>query len=353
MGTLVRSANFAFLAAHDQCLADLAALAERYFADDPATTLFKLRQFGELLAKLLAARTARLESTEESFADILRRLRLARVLPPAAADLFHQLRLAGNEAVHEAQGTHRQALAALKVARELGVWFHRTFGQDSGAFSAGPFVPPRASEDASQALADEIDRLRDTAAQALSVAEQAQVLAAEQAQALLSAEERVRRETEDRAVWEQLAQDAERELRRVSSELSALQAAAQRQAPRQIDALLERASSAARQIDLDEASTRALIDQQLREARWEADTITLRFSAGARPTKGRHIAVVEWPSATSPADYPTGSNTSSGTTTSHSPHRSGTTAGSGSSPSKRLTSAATVAFVHAQPASPV
>jgi len=54
MAALGRSNNFAFLAAHDQRLADLAALAERYFADDPATTLFKLRQFGELLAKLLA-----------------------------------------------------------------------------------------------------------------------------------------------------------------------------------------------------------------------------------------------------------------------------------------------------------
>ena len=66
MGTPARSTNFAFLAAHDQRLADLAALAESYFADDPATTLFKLRQFGELLAKLLAARTARLESTDEA-----------------------------------------------------------------------------------------------------------------------------------------------------------------------------------------------------------------------------------------------------------------------------------------------
>jgi len=224
------------------------------------------------------------------------------VLPPAAADLFHQIRLTGNEAVHEAHGTHRQALAALKMARELGVWFHRSFGPDS-TFSPGPFVPPMAPEDASQPLAEEIARLRDAAAQALSAAEQAQARASEQAQALLSAEERAGREAEDRAVWEQLAQHADSELQRVSKELSALQAAAQQQAPKQIDAMLERASLAARQIDLDEASTRALIDQQLREVGWEVDSATLRFSTGARPAKGRHLAIAEWPTSTGPADY--------------------------------------------------
>ena len=44
------SANFGFLAEHDEQLVRLAALAERYFADDPNTSLIKLRQFSELLA---------------------------------------------------------------------------------------------------------------------------------------------------------------------------------------------------------------------------------------------------------------------------------------------------------------
>ena len=41
------SPNFAFLAEHDEQLVRLAALAERYFADDPNTSLIKLRQFSE------------------------------------------------------------------------------------------------------------------------------------------------------------------------------------------------------------------------------------------------------------------------------------------------------------------
>ena len=47
MGT--RSQLSAFLAEHDPVLDRPGALAERYFASHPSTTLFKLRQSGELL----------------------------------------------------------------------------------------------------------------------------------------------------------------------------------------------------------------------------------------------------------------------------------------------------------------
>ena len=49
------SRNFAFLAVHDPQLVRLGALAERYFADDPSTSLIKLRQFGEVLAHAICA----------------------------------------------------------------------------------------------------------------------------------------------------------------------------------------------------------------------------------------------------------------------------------------------------------
>lgn len=126
------SSNFNFLEPHDARFVHLGALAERYFADDPSTTLFKLRQLAELMARQVAARTANYKGAEESFADLLGRLKAERLLPRAAADLFHQLRMAGNQAAHEAAGTHAQALSA---ARELAVWFHRTFGGET-RFSA-------------------------------------------------------------------------------------------------------------------------------------------------------------------------------------------------------------------------
>ncbi len=49
--------NFAPLAEHDEQLVRLGMLAERYFPDDPNTCLLKLRQFAEVLAQSLAART--------------------------------------------------------------------------------------------------------------------------------------------------------------------------------------------------------------------------------------------------------------------------------------------------------
>ena len=52
-----------------------------------------------------------------------------------------------------------------------------------------------------------------------------------------------------------------------------------------------------------EADTRRLIDRQLRDAGWEADTETLRHSRGARPQVGRQMAIAEWPTANGPADY--------------------------------------------------
>ena len=50
----MQTANFGFLDAHDAKLVQLGALSERYFRGDPSTCLIKLRQFAELIAKLVA-----------------------------------------------------------------------------------------------------------------------------------------------------------------------------------------------------------------------------------------------------------------------------------------------------------
>ena len=50
------SPNFAYLGYHDARLVALATQAEEHFAGDPTVTLFKLRQFGEVLAQRAAAK---------------------------------------------------------------------------------------------------------------------------------------------------------------------------------------------------------------------------------------------------------------------------------------------------------
>ena len=46
-----------------------------------------------------------------------------------------------------------------------------------------------------------------------------------------------------------------------------------------------------------------MIDGHLRARGWDVDTPTLRYSAGVRPTKGRNLAIAEWPTKSGPADY--------------------------------------------------
>ena len=292
--SLPSSANFGFLARYDPGLVVVAARAEQYFADDPVTCLMKLRQFGELLAQQIAARTGVFTTLDEPQAELLARLRREGTVPRDVLDVFHDLRRRGNVATHGHQGDHAEAMAALRLARQLAIFFHRTFGDPK--FKPGPFQPPRPPADASVELRAEIERLRAERDASLSAAERAR-------EAAEAAEERARTEAADRAVWEALAAEEQAARSALAAELAALQQAAAAAPPAAQAAISFAAFQAAEALDLDEASTRDRIDAQLRARGWEADTRTLRYAAGARPAKGRNMAIAEWPTATGPADY--------------------------------------------------
>ena len=299
---MLSSSNFDFLNAHDARLVELAALAERYFRSDPATAIFKLRQFAELMSKLVAARHATYEGERETFEVTLRRLSYERIIPKEVADVFHALCKAGNSAAHEARGSHADALTALKFARQLGIWFHRTYGTES-KFKSGPFVPPPEPVDATVALKEEIASLRRKVEESEDATARARRQVEEHARARESIEQRFAREAEERATWEQLAEESETARAAITARLAAIQAAAEQAPKSETDELIERGETASKQFDLDEAATRALIDQQLRDAGWEAETNVLRHSAGTRPAKGHNLAIAEWPTASGPADY--------------------------------------------------
>lgn len=295
------SANFQFLRSHGVELVRFGALAERYFRDDPSTCLIKLRQFAELLAQLTAAKTGLFKSTDESQADLLRRLKVEQVISREVADLFHQIRVVGNRATHQYIGNHTEALTMLKMARQLAIWFHRTFSGDT-SFRAGAFVPPPNPVDVTADLADELQRLQTALEETRSEAERARLAAEEHARAVLSAEEKARKEAEERLLWEQLAEESEQARSALQVQLAALQAASE-QSPQQTAAIISLADQAASIIDLDEAETRAIVDQQLRDAGWLADTQNLRYSKGIRPAKSKNMAIAEWPTADGIADY--------------------------------------------------
>lgn len=287
------SPNFQFLDTYDPTTARLAIQAEHYFSDDPNTCLIKLRQFGERLAQRLAADSAAYDPRDNQH-QRLRRLQDRGILPPRAAELFDSIRRAGNEANHEYTGSHTDALHHLRLARELAVWFHRTQGDP--AFEPGPFVPPRPPAEAMDtALATELTRLRTELEQALSKAELARLQAEEQARLHLSAQELARQAEQDRLFWESYAAETEARLARQAQELAAAQTAAETAPAAEHQARIERAAQADRQIELDEAATRRLIDEKLRLRGWQADSDHLTYPAGARPHRSRNMAIAEWP----------------------------------------------------------
>src|SRR5258705_303677 len=59
----------------------------------------------------------------------------------------------------------------------------------------------------------------------------------------------------------------------------------------------------AQQVELDEATTRILIDDQLRAAGWIVDSRSLRHAIGTRPQLGQAVAIAEWPTESGPVDY--------------------------------------------------
>jgi len=299
------SANFAFLSEHDPQIVRLGALAERYFRDDPATSLIKMRQFGETLAQLAAAKAGMFRDIQEGQADVIRRLRFERVIPEQIGELFHHLRVAGNRATHENEGNHGQALTALKIGRQLGIWFHRTFGDPRNAksFSPGPFVPPSDPSAATDELIAELAKPRSDLDEQRTQAERLRIASEEHAQARLSAEAIARQERDDRVVWEQIAAEAEHAKAALAAELGKTQAAAVESSAKASLDLIAKAQAAASSLNLDEASTRALIDDQLRARGWEADTQNIRYRRGIRPAKGHNFAIAEWPTKTGPADY--------------------------------------------------
>jgi type I restriction enzyme R subunit len=104
-------------------------------------------------------------------------------------------------------------------------------------------------------------------------------------------------------LWEQLAAEAEAAKNQLAQQLASLQAAAVASPAAEQQQVLQFAQVAAEAISLDEAETRALIDEQLRERGWEADTQKLRYANGARPARGKAMAIAEWPTRNGPADY--------------------------------------------------
>ncbi len=286
--------NFSVLNQHDEQLLRIGMLAEKYFADDPNTCLLKLRQLAESLAQLLAARTGLYISPEETQHELLRRLQDSNIMPREIFQMFNEVRRAGNAANHTLSGDHRTALSSLKLVRQMGLWFHRTFKDPD--YKSGPFIPPPSPANESEALRIEMALLKkalaDYQATHVQVAEKRSI-----------AETSLREAKDEQTFWENMAAEVEQAKLALEKSLIEQQSITVSQPKDAFVKIIAAANSAVNAVQLDEADTRKLIDQQLRQAGWEVDSETKKYSNGTRPEKSRNRAIAEWPTESGPADY--------------------------------------------------
>ena len=137
-----KSINFEIFKSSDPELAEFCIFAEKYLYQDPITSLMKIRQFGELLAKELAASLGLYTNPREFQYNLLVNLEKKGIIRPNISTLFHQIRIAGNKANHEMSGNslaeqheknYRIALKQLKNSHKLCIWylkFNKKYTQD-------------------------------------------------------------------------------------------------------------------------------------------------------------------------------------------------------------------------------
>ena len=236
--------NFSFLEKLFPALEKHGSLAEGYLYSDPNACLYKLGIFAENVVNYMFDLDKLKEPTyDNTSANRIKILKREGLLPRDIDDILYQLRKKRNEAVHAGYDSFEDCKTLLKMAHSLAIWFMQTYGEWS--FHAKNFIMP---EDNSgnkdiEALQNENEELSKKLS-ALEIAQQTS------------------------AVSEKTVSLPER---------------------------IKLADTAANNMNLTEAETRIIIDEQLRKVYWEADTVNLRYSKGTRPQKGKNLAIAEWP----------------------------------------------------------
>ncbi|ARF66883.1 hypothetical protein B7C51_02280 [Paenibacillus larvae subsp. pulvifaciens] len=240
------SQNFSFLAPQWEVLDKVAETAERNVYQDPNTAISKIRTFAETIAKYISAFEEVREDSTTTQVQRLNQFKYQQIVPREMIDLFHTIRLKGNKAVHKPEyGDTDEAKALLHMAFRLSVWFMEVYGD--WKFKAPAYQEPSKENLISKAELEEITQLYEN----------------------------------------KLAQ-MEEELQRVRSEQLYVNEGYK-------DRRRKRSLRSGSNLQLTEDETRILIDQQLMDAGWEADSKKLRFSKGTRPEKGKNLAIAEWP----------------------------------------------------------
>ncbi|MFY9226087.1 MAG: type I restriction-modification system endonuclease [Blastocatellia bacterium] len=289
------SVNFDFLSLCSKSLVEVVELAENYFVSDPNTCIFKLRQFGEQLCHYITAQIGIPTNPRDDFKDLIDILQNRRALDSQAVDILHRLRKAGNVAAHQLTGDSVTALGHLRMAHQLAIAVYRAFGKDP-SFKPSAFIPPPDPDKKNKELTKQIDLLNQQLKASLTATE-------DQAHKLSEAEQKALAYQMDLSQAQAKAKEVEELLETERKKLAELETQSAKSTEFEIRQRIKKIYEASEKIELDELQTRLLIDKQLMDAGWEANTVTLKYKEGVRPQVGRNMAIAEWPVEKGFADY--------------------------------------------------
>lgn len=232
--------NFEFLNRYWPALAQIGAVAESYVYSDANACLYKLGMFGErLILEIFAFEHIKEPTIDNTHANRIRLLKREGLIPKKIDDILYALRKTRNDAVHAGADSVEDAKTLLSMTYNLAVWFMEVYG-DWG-YIAPAFVMP---------------------------------------------------ENVVQPDYESIIKEQEEKIVALSKQVEAVSTAASTKTSKE---RAEKGETASESMELSEAETRYLIDEQLRKFGWEADTNNLRYSKGIRPQKGRNLAIAEWP----------------------------------------------------------
>ena len=201
---MTHTSNFEFLKEHDPIFFQLTHNAERIFAIDPNASLMKLRQFGEALAQDLATRVGLMRNERDSQLELLNRLRYKLDLDRSVSELFHVLRTSGNDATHGFTTSYKDAMNGIRIARELAIWYHRSFGKRGDAFKAPAFILPEDPSVNLRNLQNEIATLKTKLEETAQSVEESSELAALKAQEAEQQAQLAKQREDDAKTYEEL-----------------------------------------------------------------------------------------------------------------------------------------------------
>lgn len=248
------SQNFFFLADRWEVLDKVAETAERNIYQDPNTAISKLRTLAETIAKYISAFEQMDEDQVRDQRNRLDQFRYHQIVPSEIINLFHTIRMKGNDAVHNpTYGDTDEAKVLLQMSFHIALWFMEVYGD-------WDFQAPVYSEPTEESIITEVE-------------------------------------------LQQITHNYEQKLIELESELQRLRIEKASETASNKSDRRQRSQRLGSNLKLTEAETRILIDEQLRGKGWEADTLNLRYSKGSRPEKGKNKAIAEWALKTGMADY--------------------------------------------------